>query len=81
VNWRGPFGVRIGVGGGITTTIGTPDSATARTAWWPTTTGVVSALTPAAVNMRATLRRWLFSTRESTVPLAPARAVRPERCR
>jgi hypothetical protein len=66
---------------GAAMTIGSPDSAMARTAACPTTTGVVCAVTPAPAWMRATLRRWLFSTRESTVPDAPARAVRPERCR
>ena len=44
-------------------------------------TATVVAVTAAASSIRATSRDCAASTKETTVPLAPARAVRPERCR
>ena len=44
-------------------------------------TGSGVAWTPAAVVSRSTIRRWCGSARVITVPVPPARAVRPERCK
>src|SRR5579884_1428532 len=65
---------------GLTRT-GAPDMAITRTAGWPELTVVRMGATAAAAWIRATSLAWCVSTNEMTVPVAPARAVRPERCR
>ena len=66
-----------GGGGGI----GVPEVAISRTAWSPGWTWCRVAVTPAASCIRAISLTWAGSAKASTVPVAPARAVRPERCR
>ena len=67
---------RTGAGG-----TGVPDAAICRTTWCPAATSSLAAVTPAASCSRRSSRSWPRSTSAMTMPEAPARAVRPERCR
>lgn len=61
--------------------IGSPDSAISRTASCPAYTATVVALMSALRCNWIMVRDWAGSANATTVPVAPARAVRPERCR
>jgi hypothetical protein len=73
------LGVRLtGAGAGG---IGVPEVAICRTTWCPAATSWRSAVIPAALCIRSSSRTCPCSARATTRPEAPARAVRPERCR
>ena len=73
------FGVRLtGAGAGG---IGVPEVAICRTTWCPAATSSRAAVIPAASCIRCRSRTCPCSASATTRPEAPARAVRPERCR